>query len=330
MSLPTAYLLLPVRRAAEFTVVLLLAGMGVLSAGAGERRYLAADTVVERLAFEVLPDARALAVEARVAFDFRRGQSASWAFEWTDSAGSDWKCRVSQCDPFMVSSFDLPTALIEIVDPDGSVVASGTLSEGIDANGGYNTLAMEWSGRRLQLLYGARRLVSVADDVVLPPPAQPEMRITASGSMKLGSLIVEETPDPSLPLEGGISVEEADARIKASADPMEGMWVYLDRQNDPAYARPGGIYSLCVLREDDGSYTLYYRSGAQVNAEAWRPMLVKAVLTPTPFEAHYDLRWFDSMMEPVADEAHATYDPSRGILTLVFPLHHTTLRFYRQ
>ncbi|MDE6378334.1 MAG: hypothetical protein K2K72_06285, partial [Duncaniella sp.] len=123
------------------------------------------------------------------------------------------------------------------------------------------------------------------------------------------------------------TIDELRERFAAGGDPLEGFWTYFDRQNDPAYARPGGRYTLALLRSADGEgYDLLLVDGAEVCADRWKPMMLKGRLRPTVFAGHYDLEWIDSTFRPVSRDIHATIE-NGSLLTLSFPLYRTTLRF---
>lgn len=109
----------------------------------------------------------------------------------------------------------------------------------------------------------------------------------------------------------------------------EGIWQFLDRDNDPDYARPGGQYQLAVIPSPTttGDYFIVYLSGAEVNDRAWQPGMVKGILSPTSFQGRYKLKWWDAMMNPVDGECHAIHEAST--LTLAFPLLNASLRFSR-
>ncbi len=117
-------------------------------------------------------------------------------------------------------------------------------------------------------------------------------------------------------------------RFNAAHDPVEGFWKYLDRQNNPRYARLGGTYTLAVVADGDGGYDIIYLSGADVYADRWDEGMIKGHLRPTRFEGHYDLEWVDSTFGVHDRELSAQLDAS-GILTLNFPLLKTQIRLSR-
>ncbi len=132
---------------------------------------------------------------------------------------------------------------------------------------------------------------------------------------------------PALRTAPYVCVDSLIDAVKSSSDPVEGVWTYLDRENERATAVPGGFYTLAALREADGSYSLVYLDGARHQSVLWAPLRVKGRLRPTRFADHYDLEWLDAEGRPVASENHASYDAEAGILALRFPLLNAVMRF---
>lgn len=109
------------------------------------------------------------------------------------------------------------------------------------------------------------------------------------------------------------------------------MWKLFDRENDSRYAIPGGEYTLACIPdpEKEGEYLLLIDSGVQKCPELWPKGAMKGRLIPTPFKMQYVLSWTAADGKPLEDEAYAELRDDNQLLTLVFPLHHATLRFSR-
>lgn len=147
------------------------------------------------------------------------------------------------------------------------------------------------------------------------------------------------------------TVEEIFDHCRASADPLEGVWRYLDRENEPSVARIGGNYIVATVRNDSipsidimgnqtyvRGYDILYISGAQTLSERWQPGMVKGRLRPTIFHGNYDLEWYDARCEPVGDpysvvcDNNADFDDAAtppNMLTLNFPLLRSRIRLAR-
>lgn len=113
-----------------------------------------------------------------------------------------------------------------------------------------------------------------------------------------------------------------------------GVWQYLDRDNDPAWSRPGGKYTLGVVADgdSDGAWTIVYLDGAVTHSDRWHPGMKKGRLVESGFLRDYNLEWIDATYTSMGrdDECSARLSDDGMILTLVFPLDKATLRFSRR
>lgn len=208
------------------------------------------------------------------------------------------------------------------------VLAEKDVSHFESSSGVYNTLRLELDRRngRLDIAGGGKGvedIYSVAlDDFVFPDG----VRVWSRGRLTLSSMSVETAVAPRYAFASGWTADLLTARLQASDDAVEGYWQYLDRENDPAYARPGGRYLLAVVKADDGCYDIIYVGGAETRRDQWQPMMRKGRLKPTIFLDHYDLEWTDATFETIDRDIHASIT-DKSILTMSFPLLKTTLRF---
>lgn len=157
------------------------------------------------------------------------------------------------------------------------------------------------------------------------------VEVWSRGSLDLALQSLETTLSPERVLASDRTQESLTAHFAASSDPVEGYWQYLDRENDPQYARPGGRYLLAVVKNDslgEDCYDILYIDGAETWRDRWKPMMLKGRLRSTIFVDHYDLEWTDSTFDTIERDIHATVT-DKSILTLSFPLLKTTMRFSR-
>ncbi len=154
------------------------------------------------------------------------------------------------------------------------------------------------------------------------------LEVWAKGELRLSSLSTEVHHSADARLATPWTVESLNEVFVETSDPLEGYWRYLDRKNDPDYARLGGRYVLAVVRSKtvSGGYDIIYISGAETLASRWNMGVTKGHLLPTIFQSHYNLQWYDSTFEPITHDIHASV-ADNAILTLSFPLLNTTLRF---
>ena len=151
------------------------------------------------------------------------------------------------------------------------------------------------------------------------------VRINCHGTLEIG--YISAYCQIPLSLDCGLSTMEIMERAVEGAGQPCGIWVPLDRENDPDYARPGGNYTLAAIpdKENPDNYFIIYMDGAVVNDTEWRPGMIKGRLQGTPFEGMYRLQWYTSTMEDAGNECNATLE--NGILSLNFPLLNTRLRY---
>lgn len=300
-----------------------------------QRKYLQVDSVVDCYAFNIDTLSVELAIEARAAFDFGgnspRRSRACWGIAWNcreDGASFDYVAlRLKNTDFGNITDFR--AAEIEYGHHRSgadSVIKLVTIEKSHNLRGGDNTIAVEWFDGKMRVFSGEKIPVE-AFEVGGDIPSEDSCMVFSTGNLKLRTLVVENKSDMSKYLATGYDTDYLMKRFNNSTDPVEGTWTYLDRVTDDTRARLGGIYTLCVVK-DGSRYLILYHSGAKVNSGKWSQMMVKGELIETPFIGHYDLKWYDAMMNLVGNECSASLD-SEGILTVSFPIHKSTLRFYK-
>lgn len=204
-------------------------------------------------------------------------------------------------------------------------------ADGFESSDGvYNTLRLGVDCQKGEVLVsgGGRRVADVFKVSVPDVKSVVALRVWSVGRLDVSSLSLEIVRSPQVELSTSWTQESLTARFRESKDPIEGYWQYLDRDNDPAYARPGGRYLLAVVRIESGGYDILYVDGAEKMRDEWKPMMLKGRLKPTIFVDHFDLEWIDSTFESIERDVHATVT-DKAILTLSFPLLKTVMRFSR-
>ncbi|MDE5844016.1 MAG: hypothetical protein K2H44_01335 [Muribaculaceae bacterium] len=126
-----------------------------------------------------------------------------------------------------------------------------------------------------------------------------------------------------------LTLDEIITRLQSSPSAPAGLYVWLDRENDPHRAIPGGFYKLAVLPDSvTKGYDIIYLEGASVNKDSWKTGMIKGKLIPTIFYNHYDLIWYDSNHEVIDREIFCNFIDD-AIMQLNFPLYSTKMRFSR-
>lgn len=160
-----------------------------------------------------------------------------------------------------------------------------------------------------------------------PAPSEASISLFNAGCGQVSLFAAGSDTREGHPVMTGHSPESLSRHFATSADQLEGFWKYFDRQNDPDYARPGGAYTLAVVRNPDtDSYDIVLVDGAEIHSSKWKPMMLKGTLRRAAFIGHYDLKWIDATFRPIESDLHAILEEG-SLLTLSFPLYKTTLRF---
>lgn len=118
--------------------------------------------------------------------------------------------------------------------------------------------------------------------------------------------------------------------IKSSRNPVEGVYEYLDRNNDPHYARLGGRYLIAVVSDGSSGYDIIYIDGARTNESSWTTGMLKGHLEPVKMLVdQFYLVWYDALGEIMTEDIDASIEQN-AILTFRFPLYKTVIRFLKR
>lgn len=211
------------------------------------------------------------------------------------------------------------------------IIETRKLTGGFDIYRAENSLALELDcNTGIAEIYGGGSLLEKITEIESPREcAQGSMGIVALGKPEI-ELVVSEAYTRAAGAEVlPVTADEIMERSRRQdAAKVEGVWEYLDRDNDSSLCRLGGNYRLGVTTDAGGALVIVYLEGAKVNASDWKPGMIKGRLVPTPFQNHYDLLWIDATMQPINEECSATLEPA-GTLRLDFPLLKTTFRLSR-
>lgn len=295
-------------------------------------RTLTGDTT--QLLVDIPASTAMMTVEARAAFDKVRERDglsdATWGITIATDSGAAYTVALTPGNSGFGSAFDEPFMQVSVSRND-TLVLSKRFTRGFSfVKGGFNTLTAEIDliTRQMNIFAGSRELEPIGS---VPIEEIPSPGIFSSVSVTVSTMMVETVADPVSNAMTPWTLDEIDTHLSASTDPVEGYWEYLDRENDPGYAIPGGRYTLAIVAADDipGAYDILYVSGAQKMAGLWSPGMLKGRLLPTQFIDHYDLLWTDATFAPITRDIHASIT-QKTILTLNFPLYKTVLRFSRK
>ncbi len=217
-------------------------------------------------------------------------------------------------------------------DPSGACVARGKAPVTIDpAEKGFG-LRLRANAAGLAIALGGPCEEMSASVAAFDTPAARSVTATIPGALTVmrRSLRAEAlAPPQAAPF---ASVEALAARLAASSDPREGLYKYLDKDiatdGPAAMSRPEG-YVLAIVRDpaDEDSYLIIHLKST---AASWKPLEIKARMTPTPFTGHFDLRWTSATRRPLSEaDTYAQYNENASILTLAFPSLRASFRLAR-
>ena len=209
-----------------------------------------------------------------------------------------------------------------------SVLASATVTDGVDLYDGFNCIEAEVQGGSLAVSVGNRRLSRLLE-CRLPDVQGGVWAGCIAGpasSVQVERVVVSEKAGQERPLDTGLTLDSLNSRFAASTDPYEGYWQYLDRETDDTRVRIGGRYVVALVADGADGYRIVYVSGAQAMRRQWHTGMVKAVMHPTVFTANYRVRWSDAAFGVIDDDVFATFE-SGAILSLKFPVLKSQIRF---
>ena len=125
-----------------------------------------------------------------------------------------------------------------------------------------------------------------------------------------------------------LQFEDIKKIVDSSNDSIVGFYKYLDRENDPRIASPGGKYTIAVIpTAEKGKYDVLYIDNALAFSHIWALGMRKAVLTKTIFVNHFDVEWYDSKQTYMNDEISATLTLDNTVLEFYFPIYKAKIRF---
>lgn len=207
-----------------------------------------------------------------------------------------------------------------------TVVDSRELRNGIDTDGGFNSLKLVYEAGRARLFYGKSGQTEIGYVPFDPTPGQ--ICVIADSPVECRRLqtSLSELSAPEMSAFG--TAEALAAHIAKSDDPMECIWEYIDRNVNQDKAVAGGRYTLATVKTDNG-YDIVYLRGATNNSRQWPAMRIKGRLTPTIFKGNYDMVWHTSEGITLTDDTNAQVSDDHALLTLRFPLLDAEIRLRR-
>lgn len=289
------------------------------------------DTLITLIPASDRPD-RYRAVEIRFSLPSssasKTGAAAGVVWNMTDSHTYNYAI-IENAGPTFDDLTERPAMILNEGHIDNGVVIARPpvrIDKDINTNGGENSLAVEITGTDVSILAGHKALSEIAAQA--SGDCAGAMGILVRGQVSFNMAVSERIADQRHELSSQWNRPAIDNYFSSSLRPApEGVWRYLDRDNDPRFARPGGYYELAIVaNHQTGGYDIIYLDGANTASSLWEPGMLKGRLSPTAFSGHFDLQWFDASMQLIDSECSATIESS-AILRLDFPLLKSSMRF---
>ncbi|MDE5633739.1 MAG: hypothetical protein K2I51_03610, partial [Muribaculaceae bacterium] len=161
--------------------------------------------------------------------------------------------------------------------------------ENVDLHRGANSLAIDITGSRVAFAVGNDLLVH-AGEAHMPRPGA-TISVTGDRTLRVDHAAVKSYPRRKSALITSWTTDSLAAYFSSAQhlDPIEGVWTFLDRDNDPRWALPGGFYTLAIVRSGNNpeEFDILYLSGARTNSTMRKACMLKGRLTSTRFLDHY-------------------------------------------
>lgn len=256
------------------------------------------------------------------------GESSTW---WEINLGAGYRVTLRSYNPSFASLVDERLSRVTLYRGD-SIIARTDMSKGFapQANA-FNTLIVELDSLGNIAVAGGTRIpeavfaVNVSRNLLHESPS-----VKSCGCLDISNLFVESDQSISRKLMTDWTEENLREHIKSSRNPVEGVYEYLDRNNDPHYARLGGRYLIAVVSDGSSAYDIIYIDGARTNESSWTTGMLKGHLEPVKMLVdQFYLVWYDALGEKMTEDIDASIEQN-AILTFRFPLYKTVIRFLKR
>ncbi len=224
-----------------------------------------------------------------------------------------------------------PFAIVELnhhVKQVTTTVASVRIDKPYLTDNKENTIAINVENNNVTVWAGREKMDIVLEaklDNRILPGNHVGLYAGSEAKLEIDRTALQFTPDSRIVSPTRWNMDSLREHFAQSSDPVEGLWVYLDRDMDDKWTKMGGRYMLAVVRNGD-SYDIIYCDGAQVMKQDWKPFLIKGKMTPTMFSGVYNGMWIDSTFQPITEDVQITIE--NGVVMAVnFPVLKSQLRF---
>ena len=251
-------------------------------------------------------------------------------FDMNENGTEYWaaliQCENSNLNDDMTDKRYMKVALIHHTLSHDDTIASSRLSKGVSLGSGFNSIQVEAGDGELVISVGAEEL----NEVFRVDHVAPSGKVKVGCLVGAGAKVKIERSVIAIPLKTlnhdvtQWTVDSLKKHFEQSSDPLEGFWIYQDRDLEEKWLRLGGRYTLAIVATASG-YDIIYIDGAETRNETWEIGMLKGRMKKTIFSSHYDLMWVDATHEPITQDAYASVE-NGVLLTLKFPVYKSQIR----
>lgn len=222
----------------------------------------------------------------------------------------------------------LYVAIKAINDGKSSLLYSTHLYKNVNLNTGFNIIRLNKKRNEITFSIGNKKLHHFETISLNEIKGKIGYFTGAGAKTMLERIYIDYKPYPEINITSSWTEKDILTHVSNSKDPYEGYWTYLDRNIDETKVKLGGRYTVALIRTKHG-YDIIYLDGAKVNGSSWQAGMVKGKLLSTKFEDHYNLIWYDALMNPFNVDVYGKI-LDNNILELNFPVQNSILRFSKK
>lgn len=228
----------------------------------------------------------------------------------------------------ITSERTLKLSLTQYTSTGYTTIATATLDKGIDLYDKANVLNATLTGNTITVSMGRKKPQQVLKANVERSNQYNHAGIVAGPGTQLSieRTMASFSNDKTVKISTKWDKDKLDKLFMRSTDPVEGYWVYLDRDLEDKWVRMGGTYTLALVANENQGYDIIYIEGAKTNQTSWRPFMLKGTLSKTMFNGVFRATWIDSTFERLSEDIQATIE-NGVILTVKYPVLKSQLRF---
>lgn len=258
-------------------------------------------------------------------------KNPSWGFFFSGNDGRRCWITISRQKEKAFSDFDdaVPGTIVTISkesnddSPVINAIGRANMKEDSLPFSGESLWIIEYKEGMLNIAAGAHA-ISFVSELPIELNDLASLGFAASPGAEVLVSDISLSISPANPPVASADISELDKIFLATEDPIEGYWEIFDRTLEESLLKLGGDYKLAIVK-NGANYEIIYLAGAVTNGKAWKPGMLKGILTPTSFPGLLNLEWIDAQGERISNSVTAQTGYN-STLTLQFPYHSSVVR----